>query len=71
MVGYCGDCIIVIINGSEFNLDMVDGVVFFRYICIDMYIEDDGWVLLGNVIGSWDEKVIKFIELKDEIMDNS
>lgn len=69
MVGYCWDFIIVIINGSEFNLDMVDGVVFFRY--IDMYIEDDGWVLLGNVIGSWDEKVIKFIELKDEIMDNS
>lgn len=69
MVGYCGNFIIVIILGSEFNLDMVDGVVFFRY--IDMYIEDDGWVLLGNVIGSWDEKVIKFIELKDEIMDNS
>lgn len=69
MVGYCGNFIIVIILGSEFNLDMVDGVVFFRY--IDMYIEDDGWVLLGNVIGSWDEKVIKFIEFKDEIMDNS
>lgn len=60
MVGYCGNFIIVIILGSEFNLDMVDGVVFFRY--IDMYIEDDGWVLLGNVIGSWDEKVIEFIE---------
>lgn len=69
MVGYCGNFIIVIILGSEFNLDMVDGVVFFRY--IDMYIEDDGWVLLGNVIGSWDEKVIKFIEFKDEIMDSS
>lgn len=69
MVGYCGNFIIVIILGSEFNLDMVDGVIFFRY--IDMYIEDDGWVLLGNVIGSWDEKVIKFIEFKDEIMDNS
>lgn len=69
MVGYCGNFIIVIILGSEFNLDMVDGVVFFRY--IDMYIEDDGWVLLGNVIGSWDEKVIEFIEFKDEIMDNS
>lgn len=50
MVGYCGNFIIVIILGSEFNLDMVDGVVFFRY--IDMYIEDNGWVLLGNVIGS-------------------
>lgn len=60
MVGYRGNFIIVIILGSEFNLDMVDGVVFFRY--IDMYIEDDGWVLLGNVIGSWDEKVIEFIE---------
>lgn len=60
MVGYCGNFIIVIILGSEFNLDMVDGVVFFRY--IDMYIEDDWWVLLGNVIGSWDEKVIEFIE---------
>lgn len=60
MVGYCGNFIIVIILGSEFNLDMVDGVVFFRY--IDMYVEDDGWVLLGNVIGSWDEKVIEFIE---------
>lgn len=50
MFGYCGNFVIVNINGSEFNLDMVDGVVFFRY--FDMYVENDGWVLLGNVIGS-------------------
>lgn len=31
MVGYRGDRTIVIINGSESNLDTVDGAVSFRH----------------------------------------
>lgn len=71
MVGYRGDRTIVIINGSESNLDTVDGAVSFRHTCTDTYTEDDGRVLLGNALGSRDEKAIKLTELKDEITDNS
>lgn len=71
MVGYRRDHTIVIINGSESNLDTVDGAVSFRHTCTDTYTEDDGRVLLGNALGSRDEKAIKLTELKDEITDNS
>lgn len=59
MVGYRGDPTIVIINGSESNLDTVHGAVSFRHTCTDTYTEDDGRVLLGNAIGSRDEKAIE------------
>lgn len=69
MVGYRGNPTIVIIPGSESNLDTVDGAVSFRH--TDTYTEDDGRVLLGNAIGSRDEKAIELTEFQDEITDNS
>lgn len=69
MVGYRGNPTKVIIPGSESNLDTVDGAVSFRH--TDTYTEDDGRVLLGNAIGSRDEKAIELTEFQDEITDNS